>query len=109
MRLTGLGLFVLAISHYIVVHFVYDPAIQDAVWVTARWASIAQRTIDWMMLVFVLFHAFMGVRTVIGDYSNGGLRQVLTIGLYLLGLALLAMGTMVVFTLPGVPMPGAPA
>ena len=71
MRLTGLGLFVLAISHYIVVHFVYDPAIQDAVWVTARWASIAQRTIDWMMLVFVLFHAFMGVRTVIGDYTAG--------------------------------------
>jgi succinate dehydrogenase / fumarate reductase membrane anchor subunit len=106
MRLTGLGLFVLAISHYIVVHFVYDPAIQDAVWVTARWASIAQRTIDWMMLVFVLFHAFMGVRTVIGDYTSGGARSTLTMALYLVGLVLLAMGTMVVFTLP---MPQVPA
>ena len=72
MRLTGIGLFVTALSHYIIVHFVYDPAIQDAVWVTARWASIAQRTIDWLMLTFVLFHAFMGVRTVIGDYTSGG-------------------------------------
>lgn len=106
MRLTGLGLFVLALAHYIVVHFVFDPAIQDAAWVTARWASVAQRTIDWMMLLFVLFHAFMGVRTVIGDYTGGGLRSLLTIVLYLVGLVLLAMGTMVVFTLP---MPGVPA
>ncbi len=102
MRLTGLGLFVLALAHYIVVHFVYDPAFQDAQWVTVRWASTAQRTIDWLMLVFVLFHAFMGVRTVIGDYTSGGLRSVLTILLYLVGLLLLAMGSIVVFTLPAV-------
>jgi succinate dehydrogenase / fumarate reductase membrane anchor subunit len=106
MRLTGLGLFVLAIAHYIVVHFVFDPAIQDTDWVTLRWGSIAQRTIDWLMLVFVLFHAFMGVRTVIADYTSGGTRTVLTMLLYLTGLVLLAMGSMVVFTLP---MPGAPA
>ena len=106
MRLTGIGLFILALAHYIVVHFVFDPAYQDAAWVTVRWASVAQRTIDWLMLVFVLFHAFMGVRTVIGDYSSGGVRSVLTIVLYLVGLLLLAMGTMVVFTLP---MPGVAA
>jgi succinate dehydrogenase / fumarate reductase membrane anchor subunit len=106
MRLTGIGLFILALAHYIVVHFVYDPAYQDAAWVTVRWASVAQRTIDWLMLVFVLFHAFMGVRTVIGDYASGGVRSLLTILLYLVGLLLLAMGTMVVFTLP---MPGVPA
>jgi succinate dehydrogenase / fumarate reductase membrane anchor subunit len=106
MRLTGIGLFILALAHYIVVHFVFDPAYQDAAWVTVRWASVAQRTIDWLMLVFVLFHAFMGVRTVIGDYTGGGVRSVLTIALYLVGLLLLAMGTMVVFTLP---MPGVAA
>jgi succinate dehydrogenase / fumarate reductase membrane anchor subunit len=106
MRLTGIGLFILALAHYIVVHFVFDPAYQDAAWVTVRWASVAQRTIDWLMLVFVLFHAFMGVRTVIGDYSSGGVRSVLTIVLYVVGLLLLAMGTMVVFTLP---MPGVAA
>lgn len=106
MRLTGIGLFILALAHYIVVHFVFDPAYQDAAWVTVRWASVAQRTIDWLMLVFVLFHAFMGVRTVIGDYTSGGVRSVLLIVLYLVGLLLLAMGTMVVFTLP---MPAVPA
>ena len=33
MRLTGIGLFITALAHYIIVHFVYDPAIQDSVWV----------------------------------------------------------------------------
>jgi succinate dehydrogenase / fumarate reductase, membrane anchor subunit len=105
-RLTGIGLFVLALAHYIVVHFVFDPAYQDAAWVTVRWASMAQRTIDWLMLVFVLFHAFMGMRTVIGDYAHGGVRSALMILLYLVGLLLLAMGSMVVFTLP---LPQVPA
>ena len=105
-RLTGIGLFVLALAHYIVVHFVFDPAYQDAQWVTVRWASMAQRTVDWLMLVFVLFHAFMGMRTVIGDYTSGGLRNVLMVLLYLVGLLLLAMGSMVVFTLP---LPQVPA
>ncbi len=106
MRLTGIGLFILALAHYIVVHFVFDPAFQDAQWVTVRWASVAQRTIDWLMLVLVLFHAFMGLRTVIGDYTHGGVRSVLMIALYLVGLLLLAMGSMVVFTLP---LPQVPA
>ena len=106
MRLTGIGLFVTALSHYIIVHFVYDPAIQNSVWVTARWASMAQRTIDWLMLTFVLFPAFMGVRTVIGDYTSGGVRTFLTMVLYLIGIILLLMGTMVVVSLP---MPQVPA
>jgi succinate dehydrogenase / fumarate reductase membrane anchor subunit len=106
MRVSGIGLFILALAHYIVVHFVFDPAYQDAAWVTVRWASVAQRTIDWLMLVFVLFHAFMGMRTVIGDYTHGGVRGALMIVLYLVGLLLLAMGSMVVFTLP---LPQVPA
>jgi succinate dehydrogenase / fumarate reductase, membrane anchor subunit len=101
MRLTGIGLFVLALAHYIVVHFIFDPSEQTAEWViNERWSSVALRTIDWLMLVFVLFHAFMGVRTVIGDYTTGRTRFVLTMLLYLAGLLLLAMGSMVVFTVP---------
>jgi succinate dehydrogenase hydrophobic anchor subunit len=106
MRLTGIGLFVTALSHYIIVHFVYDPAFQDADWVAVRWAGTAQRTIDWLMLTFVLFHAFMGLRTVIGDYTSGGTRTLLTMLLYLVGIVLFAMGTMVVVTLP---LPQVPA
>lgn len=100
MRLTGLGLFVTALAHYIIVHFVYDPAIQDADWVAARWGSLAWRTVDWMMLTFVTFHAFMGMRTIVHDYTRGGVRTLLTMGLYLGAFIIFALGTIVVVTLP---------
>jgi succinate dehydrogenase / fumarate reductase membrane anchor subunit len=105
MRLTGLGLFVLALAHYLITHVVFDSAIQTADWVIEeRWSSIAWRTLDWLMLSMVLFHAFLGVRIVLQDYTSGGTRTVLTMVLYLVGLLLFAMGTMVVVTLP---VPGA--
>jgi succinate dehydrogenase / fumarate reductase membrane anchor subunit len=105
MRLTGLGLFVLALAHYLITHVVFDSAIQTAEWVIEeRWSSIAWRTLDWLMLSMVLFHAFLGVRVVLQDYTSGGTRTVLTMALYLVGLLLFAMGTIVVVTLP---VPGA--
>ncbi|HEX4897380.1 MAG TPA: hypothetical protein VFV53_03375, partial [Candidatus Limnocylindrales bacterium] len=61
------------------------------------------RAIDWSLLMLVLFHAFMGVRTVIVDYVKGGRRTLLLTGLYLVAIALFALGTAVVMTLPGVP------
>ena len=33
MRLTGLGLFVLALAHYLITHFLSDPASQNAAWI----------------------------------------------------------------------------
>jgi succinate dehydrogenase / fumarate reductase membrane anchor subunit len=105
MRLTGLGLFVLALAHYLITHVVFDSAIQTAEWVIEeRWSSIAWRTLDWLMLAMVLFHAFLGIRVVLQDYTSGGTRTVLTMALYLGALLLFAMGTIVVVTLP---VPGA--
>ena len=100
MRLTAVGLFVTALAHYIIVHFLYDPKDQTAQWILdERWGSIAWRTADWLMLAFVLFHAFMGMRTVVGDYTKGGVRTVLTMALYIGALVLFAMGTIAVMTL----------
>jgi succinate dehydrogenase hydrophobic anchor subunit len=100
MRLTGLGLFVTALGHYIIVHFLYDPSQQTAKWITdERWGNIAWRTVDWLMLTFVVFHAFMGLRTVVQDYTSGGVRTLLTGLLYVGALVVFAMGTMAVATL----------
>ncbi len=104
-RLTGLGLFVLALAHFTITHFVFDVSVQEADWIIdERWGSLLWRTVDWLMLSFVIFHAFMGVRTVVGDYTRGGVRTALTMGLYVLALVLFAMGTMAVATL-GAPTP----
>jgi len=103
MRLTGLGLFVLVLSHYLILHVLYDPAKQDASWIaTLRWSSTFWRAYDWLMLTLVLFHAFMGMRVVISDYVGGRARTALLSLLYLLAIALFAMGTIVVFTLSNV-------
>jgi succinate dehydrogenase / fumarate reductase, membrane anchor subunit len=103
MRLTGVALFVLALTHYLILHVLYDPALQDADFITTvRWSSLFWRAFDWTLLMMVLFHGFMGVRTVIGDYTRGGARTALTMGLYLLAIGLFVMGTAVVMTLPTV-------
>ena len=95
MRLTGLGLFVLAMSHFLITHVLWDPAVQDAQWIGERWANLSVRTADWLMLAFVIFHAFMGLRIVVGDYTRGGLRTVITMALYLLAIGLFLMGSIV--------------
>ena len=103
MRLSGLGLFVLVLSHYLILHVLYDPAEQDAQWIAQfRWSSTFWRAFDWMMLILVLFHAFMGMRVVIGDMTTDRLRSLLLSGLYLLAGLLFVLGTFVVVTLPNV-------
>ncbi len=101
MRLTGLGLFVTVLAHFIIVHFLFDPSQQTAKWITdERWGNIAWRTVDWLMLLFVVFHAFMGLRMVVQDYTKGSVRTALTGLLYLGAVVLFAMGSFAVALLP---------
>jgi succinate dehydrogenase membrane anchor subunit len=104
MRLTGVGLFVLALTHFLILHVLYDPAEQDATWIAqVRWSSLFWRAFDWTLLMLVLFHGFMGVRTVVADYARGGFRTLLLSSVYLLAIVLFVLGTLVVMTLPVVP------
>lgn len=100
-RLSSLALFVLALAHFAMTHFVFDPADQSAEWVRqTRWNSAALRALDWGMLMAVLVHGFLGMRTVLQDYVPSRIRNVALGGLYVLALVLLALGTQVVVTLP---------
>ena len=105
MRLSGLALFVLALGHFLILHLLFDPANQTAAWIAEhRWNSIFWRSFDWLLLMMVLFHSFMGVRTVVADYVKGGGRVAVLLGLYILAAALFVAGTVVVMTMP---IPGA--
>jgi succinate dehydrogenase / fumarate reductase membrane anchor subunit len=105
MRLSGVALFVLALTHFSVQHFLSDPKDQTANWIFAEaWNNALRRGLDWLMLVFVLSHAFLGVRTVTMDYLKGGWRILVLSALYLLAPVLFAMGSIVVLT---VKLPGA--
>ncbi len=104
MRVSGVALFVLAIGHFSIQHFIFDPSQQTSQWIfNTRWNSIFWRSFDWLLLMMVLLHAFMGVRTVTMDYVKGGGRTISLMALYLVGILLFVMGTIVVFS---VPLPG---
>jgi succinate dehydrogenase / fumarate reductase membrane anchor subunit len=101
MRLSGLALFVLALTHFLILHVVWDPAEQSAEFIiNERWNTLFWRGFDWLLLMMVLFHSFMGVRTVVSDYTKGGVRTSILMGLYLLAFVLFVLGTIVVMTLP---------
>ena len=101
MRLSGLGLFVLVLTHYLILHVIHEPAAQDADFITQmRWSNQFWRAFDWLMLMLVLFHSFVGMRTVVIDYVRGGFRTVVLSTLYLLAIGLFVIGTLVVMTLP---------
>ena len=101
MRLSGLGLFVLVLTHYLILHVIHEPAQQDADFITQmRWSNQFWRAFDWLMLMLVLFHSFVGMRTVVIDYVRGGSRTVVLSVLYLLAIGLFVIGTLVVMTLP---------
>jgi succinate dehydrogenase / fumarate reductase membrane anchor subunit len=102
MRLTGVALFVLALAHFSILHFIYDPSQQTAEFIASqRWNQLFWRAMDWSLLMLVLFHSFLGIRTVLQDYLRAPrARLVVLSSLYLLALALFVIGTVVVFTLP---------
>ncbi len=105
MRLTGVGLFVLALSHFIITHVLFDPANQTATWIDAnRWANGLWRGVDGTMLVLVVFHSFVGVRTVLQDYVGGRARVVLIVILAIVGVVLAGLGLWAVVSAPA-PMP----
>jgi succinate dehydrogenase / fumarate reductase, membrane anchor subunit len=103
MRLTGVALFVLALAHFSILHFIWDPAAQTAAFIIEeRWNQLFWRGFDWLLLMAVLFHSFLGMRTVLLDYVHGANARIFMLsGLYLLAAVLFVLGSIVVFTLPG--------
>jgi succinate dehydrogenase / fumarate reductase membrane anchor subunit len=102
MRVTGVALFVLALAHFSILHFIWDPAEQTAEFIAnERWNQIFWRGFDWLLLMTVLFHGFLGMRTVVMDYVHRvRLREFTLIVLYTVALLLFVIGTQVILTLP---------
>jgi succinate dehydrogenase / fumarate reductase membrane anchor subunit len=101
MRITGVALFVLALSHFIIQHFIFDPSVQTAEWIaTHRWNQLIWRAADWALLMVVLIHSSLGIRTVVIDHvAPPRARIILLSALYLLAVVLIVLGTIVVVTL----------
>jgi succinate dehydrogenase / fumarate reductase membrane anchor subunit len=101
MRVSGVALCVLALVHFSVEHFLFDPSQETSTWIfNQRWNSLLLRSFDWLLLMLVVVHGFLGMRTVTMDYLKGG-RRTLALGtLYLLAAVIFVMGTIVVMSVP---------
>ena len=100
-RYTAVALFVLALAHFSMTHFIYDPGEQNAEWITqVRWNSLALRLLDWSMLFIVMIHSSLGMRTVVQDYFKGRAQRVVLGLLYILTAVLVVLGSHVIITLP---------
>jgi succinate dehydrogenase / fumarate reductase membrane anchor subunit len=102
MRVSGLMLFVLALAHFSILHFIYDPGAQTAEFIAnQRWNQFFWRAFDWLLLMNVLFHGFLGVRTVVLDYVHRpAWREFTLLLLYTTAVLLFIIGTQVILTLP---------
>jgi succinate dehydrogenase / fumarate reductase membrane anchor subunit len=99
MRLSGVALFVMALTHFSLQHFLFDPSQETSQWIfDQRWNSIFWRSFDWLLLMMVVSHAFLGVRTVTMDYLKGGKRTLALTALYMVGIVIFVMGTSVVLS-----------
>ena len=100
-RYTAVALFVLALAHFSMTHFIYDPGEQSAEWITQmRWSSLTLRLLDWSMLIIVMIHSALGMRTVVQDYFKGRAQSIVLGLLYILAATLVVIGSHVVLTLP---------
>ena len=102
MRVTAVALFVLALAHFSIMHFIWDPAAQNAQFIAdERWNQVFWRGFDWLLLATVMLHAFLGVRTVVLDYVHRPTWRTGTLWvLYVIGIVLFVLGTQVILTLP---------
>lgn len=70
MRLSGVGLIVLAIGHMMIQHILNDVHSLTLEFVRQQWTSWGWRTYDMFLLIFAISHGFNGLRTVLEDYVH---------------------------------------
>ena len=100
MRISGLLLIALVLGHMFIMHVLVQLTGQEInfAFVTSRWGTPFWRIYDLLLLVLALVHGGRGARTVISDYTHGGLRALLVWSLVALTAVLLALGILVLVT-----------
>ena len=68
MRVSGLVLLFIALTHFAVTHIINDVVETDVTFVAERWDNPLWRLNDWLLLALALGHGLNGVRWQIDDY-----------------------------------------
>ena len=70
MRLTGIGLIILAVGHVVIQHVVNDVHDLTLEVVAATWNSWGWKVYDMLLLAFAIPHGVNGLRNVLEDYIH---------------------------------------
>lgn len=102
MRISGLILVFLALSHFAITHIVNDVVETDFRFVQARWSNPLWRFFDWTLLTLALSHGAIGVRAISEDYiRNPRLRVTVKALLFTVVGGLFLLGTITIVTFSG--------
>src|SRR5436190_1696163 len=99
MRISGLALVFLALTHFAITHIANDVTHTDYGYVVRRWHNPLWRLFDWSLLTLALLHGLNGIRYILDDYvRRPATRAAAKAALYTGTLALFFYGTLTIVT-----------
>jgi succinate dehydrogenase / fumarate reductase, membrane anchor subunit len=102
MRISGLALVFLALTHFAITHIVHDVTDTKVGFVATRWHNPLWRLFDWSLLALALLHGLNGLRYIVDDYvRRPAARATVKALLYTATFALFAYGTLTIVTFNG--------
>jgi len=102
MRLSGAGLLLLAVGHWVMIHFIQGVQNVTGDWVMqARWAYIWIRVWDFLLLMLAFVHGLNGFHTVVTDYiHNKTALKIVRLLIVAVGTVITIMGAAAIIFLP---------
>jgi succinate dehydrogenase / fumarate reductase membrane anchor subunit len=101
MRVTGLALVLLALTHWTIMHFMNRLSTETSAWIVGRYQNVAWPLFDATMLLFAMLHGTNGARYIIDDYVHSRPLNVLAKAvLYTASFVFILFGLITIFMLP---------
>jgi len=99
LRVSGISLIFLALSHLFITHYLNVPSETTFDFVANRWANPLWRTFDWVLLVMALWHGLIGLRYSISDYiRRAGWQAFAMAVVFVTGIVFTGLGSITIFT-----------
>jgi succinate dehydrogenase / fumarate reductase, membrane anchor subunit len=98
MRLSGLLLILMAVFHFLYMHFYIQVDTINFAVIAFRWRQPFWRAYDFVLLALGFTHGMNGARMVLHDYAPRAVRKPVMILLLIVYLAFIGMGAWIIFT-----------
>jgi succinate dehydrogenase / fumarate reductase, membrane anchor subunit len=98
MRLSGLVLILMAVFHFLYMHFYIQVDTINFAVIAFRWQQPFWRVYDFVLLALGFTHGMNGARIVLEDYAPKRARRAILALLFMLYIVLIALGAWIIFT-----------